>query len=293
MKIAFAKEAKNTDVAVVIGVFENNKLTAAGQLLDTSTGGLISKALSHSHFKGKVGQTLSLVAPNDLKVRRILLVGFGEEAKSSEKSLQEVGGHLYKALSSTPDQEAVLHLDGMGEAAAEMAANISYGLLQKSWRFDQYKTKEKPEDKPSLKAVTVLTEHADQAQKRFEPLEATAQGIFLCRALASEPGNRLYPENYADRIQKELKPLGIEVEVLDVPTMEKLGMGALLGVGMGSAHEPRLVVMQYHGGPKDQKPLTSGRYRYIDVRADHSGRKYGCRRPIGSLRCALVYSGPF
>ncbi len=50
--------------------------------------------------------------------------------------------------------------------------------------------------------------------------------------------------------------LGLEVEILEEEEMEKLGMRALLGVGQGSEHPSKLVVMQWKGGPEDQVPLA-------------------------------------
>jgi leucyl aminopeptidase len=44
--------------------------------------------------------------------------------------------------------------------------------------------------------------------------------------------------------------------VLDVKAMQKLGMGALLGVGQGSAHDSRLVVMRWNGGRRGDKPVA-------------------------------------
>ncbi len=66
----------------------------------------------------------------------------------------------------------------------------------------------------------------------------------------------LYPVEFARRAT-ELKKLGVEVEVLDVKAMKKLGMGALLGVGQGSARESRLVViMRWNGGKKGEPPVA-------------------------------------
>jgi leucyl aminopeptidase len=61
----------------------------------------------------------------------------------------------------------------------------------------------------------------------------------------------LHPESYADRIAK-LADAGLEIDVLDVPAMTKLGMGSLLGVGQGSVRQSRLVVMKWMGA-KDKK----------------------------------------
>jgi leucyl aminopeptidase len=64
--------------------------------------------------------------------------------------------------------------------------------------------------------------------------------------LVNEPPNVLYPEEFAKRA-KALEKLGVVVEILDVKAMQKLGMNALLGVGQGSAHESRMVVMHWNG----------------------------------------------
>src|SRR5207248_9568200 len=73
--------------------------------------------------------------------------------------------------------------------------------------------------------------------------------------LVNEPGNVLYPGEFARRASA-LTKLGVGVEVLDVAAMRKLGMGALLGVGQGSAHEARLVVMRWNGGKRGVDPVA-------------------------------------
>src|SRR4029450_11068671 len=53
-----------------------------------------------------------------------------------------------------------------------------------------------------------------------------------------------------------LKKLGVAVEVLDVPALKKLGMGALLGVGQGSTNQSRVVIMRGNGGKKGAPPVA-------------------------------------
>jgi hypothetical protein len=48
----------------------------------------------------------------------------------------------------------------------------------------------------------------------------------------------------------QLRKLGVEVEILDVKAMTKLGMGALLGVGQGSTQPGRTVIMRWNGGKR-------------------------------------------
>ena len=77
----------------------------------------------------------------------------------------------------------------------------------------------------------------------------------LARDLVNEPANVLYPVEFARRAS-ELEKLGVDVEVFDVEEMTKLEMNALLGVGQGSVHESRMVIMRWNGGKRDDKPIA-------------------------------------
>ena len=140
---------------------------------------------------------------------------------------------------------------------SQIAAEIAFGALLRSYRFDKYRTKEKPEAKPALQTVNVLTSDPAAAEKIFEQREAVAGGIFLTRDVVSEPANIIYPRTFAERC-RELTEIGVEVQVLDQEQMAKLGMGAILGVAQGSVQEPYLVVMKYDGDPgaSDKRPVA-------------------------------------
>jgi leucyl aminopeptidase len=84
-----------------------------------------------------------------------------------------------------------------------------------------------------------------------------AEGVFLARDVVSEPPNVIYPMTLADQA-RGLSKLGVDVEILGVKEMKKLGMGALLGVGQGSVHESQIAIMRWNGDPKgrDRKPVA-------------------------------------
>ena len=125
----------------------------------------------------------------------------------------------------------------------------------KTWKFDKYKTKKKEDEKCALKSISFTSASPEKAKAAFDPLNEVAQGVFLTRHVVSEPPNIIYPESLA-QLAKELEKLGVGVEILNEKDMEKLGMGALLGVGQGSIRESRLVVLSWKGGAADQAPLA-------------------------------------
>src|SRR6185437_1388807 len=79
------------------------------------------------------------------------------------------------------------------------------------------------------------------------------------RELVTEPANIIYPETFVERVRKSLEGSGIEINVLDRAEMEKLGMGALLGVAQGSVREGRLLVLKWNGGGKGEPTAFVGK----------------------------------
>ena len=139
----------------------------------------------------------------------------------------------------------------------ESAAEFALGVKLRAYRFDRYRTKRKDDEEKAPERVDILLAVADPAgaQKAWKTRETVGEGVVIARDLVNEPPNVLYPVEFARRAAA-LKKLGVAVEVLDVKAMKKLGMGALLGVGQGSAHESRLVVMRWNGGKKGEPPVA-------------------------------------
>jgi leucyl aminopeptidase len=73
--------------------------------------------------------------------------------------------------------------------------------------------------------------------------------------MANEPANELPPAALAERARELCGDAGVECEVLHEGQLKELGMGALLGVGVGSAQPPRMIIMRYRGDPGSDKVL--------------------------------------
>jgi leucyl aminopeptidase len=83
------------------------------------------------------------------------------------------------------------------------------------------------------------------------------QSVYFARDLITEPGNVLYPEEYAQRIYETLTPLGVNVKILPQKTLERMGFDLLLSVGQGSVKDSQVVVMEWkNGGNKANKALV-------------------------------------
>jgi leucyl aminopeptidase len=246
LDIAFAKPALPKAGALVLLVGEGEAPSGLWQQADEATGGAIGRALEVSKFTGGKGKSVAILAPG-AGLSRVLVVGLGAPDALTRLAAEEAGGAVAAAMGA----EAAVSIAASG-LSAEMGAHLAMGATLRAYRFDRYRTKEKPEDKPKLAKATVMLADPAGAKAAYVPLRAVAEGVFISRDLVSEPANVLNPVEFANRIEK-LGSLGLKISVMGVKEMTKLGFGCLLGVGMGSAVESRMVVMEWYGASGTKK----------------------------------------
>lgn len=257
MNITFT--AKNTvgkakaKHALVLLASSKGELGTQGKALDKNTKGAISRALKSADFKG----SLSLHGVDGLTADRVVVVSVGDAKSLDTKAVQDLGGKAIDAANAVKAKTAEIVVEGVKSklSAGEIAAQVAFGAELKDYMFDKYFTKKSSYEKRTLTKIAVVSKADKEAKKAFQPLQAIADGVMATRNVVSEPGNIIYPETLAAAC-KELTKLGVKVEVLNEAKMEKLGMGALLGVGQGSVRESQLIVMQWNGGKKSDKPVA-------------------------------------
>ena len=248
MDIEFVSEtdpAGGEAAALAVLAFEGPVLSEAAEAADKASGGALARALAAGRFKGAKGQALDLLAPAGLDAARLVLMGTGPRAGLDDIGLEHAAAGAYHAVKTSGLSTLTLRFSGL---TSEGAARAGLGVRLAAYRFDRYRTKEKPEQKPSIEKVRIAAADPAAARAAYVEAAATADAVAFTRDLVSEPANILYPEEFARRV-KALEPMGLTVEVLDVEAMTKLGMGALLGVGQGSARPSQLAVIQWKGAP--------------------------------------------
>jgi len=252
LEISFAKPQLPRSGALVLLIGEEESAAGIWQAAEEATGGAIGRALKVAEFTGKLGQNATMLAPG-AGLSRLIAVGLGKRSEQTRLNLEEAGASAAALLAR--EETATMAADAL---AAELAAASAHGATLRSYRFDRYRTKEKPEEKPRLNKLMVLHPEPAKAKSAHDPMLAVAEGVFLTRDLVSEPANVLNPAEMAERC-KPLERLGIEIDVLGPKELRKLGFGAMLGVAQGSGNEPRMVVMQWHGaggGRRKKKPVA-------------------------------------
>jgi leucyl aminopeptidase len=255
LKIGFTSFDRLRGVLVVFCT-EGLKFGPATQKILSPISDHLRRAAAVDRFTGKIGSALNIIAPTGLSAPRLIVVGVGKERDLKDRDLVRLGGIAAGAVPATAAQATIVTEFAGGALKGDQIANLALGARLRAYRFDQYKTKRKEGDERPAKAeINFASANPAAAEKAWAGAAGLADGVVLARDLINEPANVLYPGEFARRAS-ELRKLGVLVEVLDVAAMKKLGMGALLGVGQGSAHESKLVVMRWNGGKRGTDPIA-------------------------------------
>lgn len=172
---------------------------------------------------------------------------------------EELGGSFFTYIKNYKNINSVdIYADSLDENKDKLSKLFSefiFGFNLKSYTFNKYKTlnKEKINRKVNYK---IISSNKKNIENNYKYYDAIKEGVFLARDLVSEPPNVLNPKTYVQEIKK-LSKLGLKIKAYNEKELKKLGLNALLGVGLGSANETYLVTLEWHGkkGSK-QKPLA-------------------------------------
>jgi leucyl aminopeptidase len=218
--------------AVIVPVFEgaHEERFGAAELID------------NGEVTGKYLELTLIHHPHGVAAKRTLLAGAGKAEKFESAQLRRLSGAAVRFLKSKSVKKIALALDS-GQANAENVSAAVEGAILGDFEPDRYKT---GDDKKSVESFTVAVAGGvpgiEAAADRGRIL-AEAQNF--TRYLVNEPANLLTPLGLAEAARKMAAEYQLECEILDREQMEKLGMGALLGVAQGSAEPPALIVIRY------------------------------------------------
>ncbi len=250
IQVQFTAPALPAQGALALLVPEGGLAGGLWTLIEAASGGQAGRAAAAAHFTGAKGQRATVLAPTEA-ISRLVLVGMGKDPLTP-RALEEAGGAAAALLHH--HEHASLGVLG-GEIDVAYAA---VGAALRCYRFDLYRTQQKPEDKRHLVKLAVLSNDVAASGAMWQRHLPVLHGTFVTRDLVSEPANILTPPEFADRIAK-LAELGLEIEVLGLEELTKLKFGALLGVAQGSALPPRVVIMRWNGAGGNAPLLFVGK----------------------------------
>jgi leucyl aminopeptidase len=251
MQILFADSRPEGDYALVLPIAGKDRSTL-GSLGPAQQS--VNSSLERQRFEGEASSAAELFIDDNGAARRLLVLGTGGDAKPHEAA-EKLGGAAVARLLTSGEARAVIDVSGLGYDA-DTSARVGLAAALRSWRYDRYRTKLKDKQKPTLNEIIVVGGGDGAGQRYSERWAPVFEGVSLTRELVTEPANIIYPETFVERVRASLEGTGVELEVLDRAAMQKLGMGALLGVAQGSIREARLLILRWNGGQDGGQPTA-------------------------------------
>ncbi len=235
--------AVKADVLAIPIYKDDREISGELAQLDAAAGGVISDAMAWGEFE-LIEHYTALIDPGALPVRKILLVNGVRRGRGPWRARRIASTATRKLQGMGAARMALWLRDGEDDDGFSAAA---VGAMQGTYR--PYATYGRVRDtEATLRSVqeVVFIGESVPSQAVLDRALAVAEGVEFGRTLANRASNDLYPEKMAE-VARELTADGCTVEVLDVAAMTALGMGALLGVGQGATHEPRLIAVKLPG----------------------------------------------
>ncbi len=222
--------------ALIVAIADETDLSALSAVAGSDTAAAVAAAIAKSGFKAKEGESASFLSGAAI-APEVHVIGVKAGAMRA-RDWADFGGRAGQlALKS---KAARIALIGAGDAA-----NAAMGAALGQYQFLKYKS----DDKETQGALVILAADAGSARAAYDGgPRHVAEAAIWTRNMQSEPANVLYPEEFVRRTRESAKgAANLSIEVLDVSAMEKLGMGAILGVGRGSVRPPRMLIVRYRG----------------------------------------------
>ncbi|WP_421907165.1 leucyl aminopeptidase [Mameliella sp.] len=235
--ISFAEVAldglEQTEGRLAVLVTPEGTLSPGARRLNRLTKGALGRAVeSEAWGKLSSGEALSLAWPAGLSAEGVEIVKLARRPSLAEA--RKAGATMARAAGKSA-------LTALVEAT-RLPEEIALGLALRGYDFTARKSD--PAEAPA--GAVMMVKAPDEAEAAHVAARAVAEGVAFTRDLVSEPANVLTTVEFAARLEA-LREIGLEVEVLEEDQLEKLGMGALLGVGMGSAMPSKVVTMRWKG----------------------------------------------
>lgn len=263
MKISLqaVQPAKNTKACLIVGVYQDGTLTPTATTLDTASKGFISKLIKQGAIEGKIGQALPIYHLPNTNFDHILLVGCGNSkgiTRGEFRKIIQTATRQYHTSKSTLAISYLIEVNVQEKDTNWKVKQHAEVTGESIYNFDLFKSEKDKVTEGQGLIINLSDSKQDKAANiALQQGQAIANAVTLTKNLGNLPSNICTPSFLAEQA-KELAKLykSVSVKVLEEKDMNKLGMGAILGVSQGSAEEAKLICIEYNGNKKKTAPIA-------------------------------------
>lgn len=228
---------------------ENGSITKDEPELEKSLFPGLSQLLKDKKFTGAKGQTVTVPCFVDKKIVHLFLIGTGKkDAATALETYRSAFAQAARLAQGVKASSLACQLPTAKESGItdEKLGELFSSLVEMAlYKFDTFITKK--DDVVALDQVIGVVAKASVAavKEGVQKGEILAQAVNRVRHWVDLPANVMTPVEFSKRVKQLGKEHKLEVTVFEEPAIEKMGMGGLKAVGMGSQHDCQLVTMKY------------------------------------------------
>jgi leucyl aminopeptidase len=220
--------------------------------VDKALGGLISELISQGEIKGKLNEVTVVHSQSKLPAARVVVTGLGKPSELTQDKLCGAVAETCRLLRKKGVKTMATIAQGVGTAGIGLvvaAQAVTEGALLGLYTFRRHMTKEAEHGEVGTLTIVAASQvEREELEVGSNQGRILAEATNLARDMVNEPANHMTPTIMAGEAKKLAKRYGLECQVLEQAEMQKLGMGALLGVAQGSKEPPKLIVLRYQRG---------------------------------------------
>ncbi|NOT96612.1 MAG: leucyl aminopeptidase [Nitrospira sp.] len=253
-------ETAATEVLVLTHCEGEGLGTQDAALLDRALGGSLRKLVQSKEFEGKANEVLLFHTQGSVPAKRLVLVGLGKKKDVTLETIRQAMGTAAKRVRQAKAGSFTVVLPAVtpaGMSSVEVAQAMVEGAILGSYQFTVYRTAAAEHAVEGMKVLIPQKSQLKQVTEGIRRGVATAEATVFVRDLCNHPSNVLTPTRVAEEAKEIAKAEKISIKILEQKEMERLGMGALLGVARGSQEPPKFIILEYNGAKKkDERPVV-------------------------------------
>ncbi len=230
------------DSNVVVFSFEGEKRSGAVYLF----GSAIEKAFQIAKEEGFTGKELQVtpVRTRDGNPARFFFVGLGHAEDATVDTIRKGAAAAARRAASMSLWNLAIRPPLIGAPAAVAQAAVE-GVILGTYKFIEFQTR--ADRRAPIKSLTIVSRDATET-KAFEAGarlgETFGAAVNFTRDLVNRPPSDTTPAEFVKRA-KAAVGRGVKLTVYNKAAIERLGMGALLGVNRGSGQPPYFLHFSY------------------------------------------------
>lgn len=255
ISVEFGKMEEKASEISIIGLFQGERpLDGDAGAMDKALGGAIGELIDGGEFEGKLNQIAVIRTRGAIPLKRVLVIGLGERAEFNLDRMRQTSSKAAIHIREMGLKEFTTGIHDLPKYKRLTTAQaVVTSTLMGLYQFTKYITVKREEMKEVEKLTLLERDEAKIAEVREGARRGRIVGeaVNFARDLSNEGGNNMTPTKMAEKAAELADDYDLKLQILDREEMQKLKMGALLGVARGSVQPPKFITIEYNSDKKD------------------------------------------